>query len=152
MVFPEYTPHCPDGVAERKITVSSGLTDQNGKMCPEALARVMETVTKRQLEKHGWSRIALQEKNTAWVMGWTSIQIKRLPCCGESLLLRTWPGQNKFSMHVQKYAFYTASGEALVSTASLYLLMDRESRKMISAGTELKSPAVKIPGESAAPK
>lgn len=152
MDFPEYTPRCPEGVAELKITVSPGLADQEGKMRPEALAHAMETITEQQLEKHGWGRTALQKKNMVWVVGWTSIQIKRLPHCGESLLLRTWPGRDKFSMRVRKYAFYTAAGEALVSTASLFLLMDRKSRKMISSATNVNLPAVVIPGESDVPK
>lgn len=111
--FPAFTAHCPEGVLEMKLTVARCHTDSSGRMPPHVLAKVMEDAVKRQMEACGWGRETMETKNVALVVGWTSIQIKRLPRLGESLLARIWPGRKKCSMHVRKYAFFTDAGEAL---------------------------------------
>ena len=93
MRFPAFTAHCPEGVLEMKLTVARCHTDSSGRMPPHVLAKVMEDAVKRQMEACGWGRETMETKNVALVVGWTSIQIKRLPCLGESLLARIWPGR-----------------------------------------------------------
>jgi len=115
------------------------------------LAKVMEDAVKQQMEACGWGRETVEKTGIAWVVGWTSIQIKRLPHAGDKLLVRIWPGQKKFSMHVRKYGFFTDAGEALVSAAVLFLPMDRKSRKLALAAEALTMPQVVIPGEADVP-
>lgn len=151
MRFPVFTAHCPQGVLEMKFTVERCYTDPSGRLPPHMLARAMETAAKRHMETCGWGRTTSEEKNIVWVVGWTSIQIKRLPHAGEKLLVRIWPGKKKFSMHVRKYGFYTDTGEALVSAAVLFLPIDRKSRKLTLAAEGLTLPEVLIPGEADIP-
>lgn len=151
MRFPAFTAHCPQGMLEMKFTVARCYTDPSGRMPSHLLAKVMEAAAKRQMETCGWDRETVEKKNIAWVVGWTSIQIKRLPHAGEKLLVRIWPGKKKFSMHVRKYAFYTDAGEALVSAAVLFLPMDRKSRKLSLTAETLTLPEVIIPGEADVP-
>ena len=148
--FPAYTAHCPKGVLEMKLTIARCHTDSSGRMPPHVLAKVMEDAVKRQMEACGWGRETMVTKNVALVVGWTSIQIKRLPRLGESLLARIWPGRKKCSMHVRKYAFFTDVGEALVSAAVLFLPMDRTSRKLTVAEIPVL-PEVVISGEADVP-
>lgn len=148
--FPAFTARCPEGALEIQFTVAHGYTDPSGRMPPHMLAKVMEVAAKRQMELCGWDRETVEKKGIAWVVGWTSIQIRRLPREGENLLVRIWPGRKKCSMHVRKYAFFTDSGEALVSAAVLFLPMDRTSRKLAMAET-LTLPEVVVPGEADAP-
>lgn len=148
--FPAFTAHCPEGVLEMKLTVARCHTDSSGRMPPHVLAKVMEDAVKRQMEACGWGRETMETKNVALVVGWTSIQIKRLPRLGESLLARIWPGRKKCSMHVRKYAFFTDAGEALVSAAVLFLPMDRTSRKLTAAEIPTLTEVV-IPGEADVP-
>lgn len=148
--FPIFTARCPKGVLEMKLTVSHRCTDSSERMPPHVLAKVMEAAVKQQMEAYGWSRETVEKKNVALVVGWTSIQIKRLPCLGESLLVRIWPGRKKCSMDVRKYAFFTDAGETLVSAAVLFLPMDRTSRKLTVA--EIPAlPEVVIPDEADVP-
>ena len=151
MEFPEYTPVCPEGVTELVLTVTPEQTDGGGVMRLDALAHAMELATREQFRQAGWTQRAFDDQNLVWVISWTAIQIKRLPREEESLLLRVWPGRKKLSMHVRKYALYTASGEPLAGTASFFLLMDRAKRTLApqSAGPDL--PPVALPGEAENP-
>lgn len=151
MRFPAFTAHCPQGVLELKFTIAPCHTDPFVRVPPHMLAKAMETAVKEQMEACGWGRKTLAEKNIAWVVGWTSIQIKRLPHAGENLLVRIWPGRKKLSMHVRKYAFFTDAGETIASAAVLFLPMDRTSRKLTMAAEALALPEVVISGEADIP-
>lgn len=148
--FPAFTAHCPEGVLEMKLTVAHCHTDSSGRMPPHVLAKVMEDAVKRQMEACGWGRETMETKNVALVVGWTSIQIRRLPHVGENLLVRVWPSRKKSAMYVHKYAFFTDAGEALASAAVLSLPMDRTSRKLTPA-EGLTLPEIVIPGEADVP-
>lgn len=151
MRFPVFTVPCPEGVLELKFTVTRCHTNPFGRMPPHMLAKVMEDAAKQQMEACGWGRETVEKTNVTWVVGWTSIQIKRLPHAGENLLVRIWLGRKKLSMHVRKYAFFTETGEALASAAVLFLPMDRTSRKLTLAAETLTTPEVVIPGEADTP-
>lgn len=112
----------------------------------------MEAVFREQMEACGWGRETVERTNVTWVVGWTSILIRRPPRAGEKLMVRIWPGRKKLAMHVRKYAFFSENGEALVSAAVLLLAMDRRSRKLTMAAERLHLPEVVIPGEAAVPE
>ena len=150
--MPAFTPACPAGMLERELTVSPEQTDEAGRMRCEALAASMQQITEKHLHSFGWDRETLRDRNKIWVIGWSSIEILLLPRSGEALRLRVWPGEKKSGMHMRRYAFYTASGSPLVSAASIFLLMDADSRTLASGGDDLDIPAVSLPGEPAAPK
>lgn len=152
MQFPAFTAHCCEGVLEIKFAVDRCHTDPFGRMPPQAVAQVMEAAVKQQMEGCGWGRETVEQKNLVWVVGWTSIQIKRLPHLGETLLVRIWPGRKKHSMHVRKFAFFTDAGEPLVSAAVLFLMMDRKTRKLALSAAEPVLMEVVIPGEADIPK
>lgn len=151
MGFPAFTACCPEGVLEMKFTAARCDMDPFGRMPPYMLAKVMETAMKQQMEMCGWGREMVEKTGVTWVVGWTSLQIRRLPHGGENLLVRIWPGRKKFSMHVRKYAFFTEAGEPLVSAAVLFLPMDRRSRKLTLTADIPELPEVMLPGEANIP-
>ncbi len=56
-------------------------------------------------------------------------------------------------MHSRKYAFYTDDGELLLETASLFALMDRETRQAAVEPESMKNAiTVTVPNEPKAPK
>ena len=152
MEFPAFAPRCPEGALEIELTVAPCQTDPSGRMTPQAVAGVMEAVFREQMEACGWGRETVERTNVTWVVGWTSILIRRPPRAGEKLMVRIWPGRKKLAMHVRKYAFFSENGEALVSAAVLLLAMDRRSRKLTMAAERLHLPEVVSPGEAAVPE
>ena len=152
--FPEFTEICPEGVHEKIIQVTESMSDSAGYMHPAELARQMQTITEEHFDHYAGMTIhMLQEAGLSWVISWTQMHIVRLPEQGETIRLRIWVGKKKAVLHTRKYAFYTMTGEPLVTTASLFLLMDRESRRVAAdpEGMREIQPVV-IPGEPNAPK
>lgn len=144
MSFPEYTAVCPAGVYQKKIT----MTGLSGRIRPGDLAREMEKITEEHLGILGLSRDRLKAEGKIWVIAWTQIHISRLPEAGEQVLLRIWPGRMKTMMQVRKYAFYAADGEVLACAASMFVLMDANTRSFAAPSEILKYlPVVEIPGE-----
>ncbi len=153
-MFPQYTENCPDGVFEMHFTVQKEQTDDMGRICPGDLARQMQRLTEAHFDHYLDSSMQeLTASGLSWVIAWSENQIKRLPMEGEEICMRVWAGKPKSVMHVRKYAFYTKQGEALVTTASLFLLMDQKTRKA-AASPEFfrKIPVTVLPEEPAVPK
>ena len=149
MTFPQYTDVCPEGVFEKKFKMSALC----GKVRPGDLAREMEKITEEHLGVYGMSRGELKAENKIWVIGWTAIHINRLPEQGEQVILRIWPGKMKAVMHTRRYAFYSFDGEPLACAASLFLLMDSETRGVAEPTEKLQAvPVVVIPDEPKLPK
>lgn len=152
--FPIFTKECPEGVYEKIIEVTDQETDRAGYMHPAELARQMQTITEEHFNAcSGMTIDLLNQSGLSWIIAWTQMQVERLPKQGETIRLRIWPGKKKAVMHCRKYAFYTYDGEPLVTTASLFLLMDRKTRSAVGdpEGMIDLKPVV-IQGEPKAPK
>lgn len=154
MTFPKYTESMPSGMYEKIITVTQEQADSSGRMRIGDLARQMQVITEQHLRQAaGMGADDLNTEGKSWVVAWTNIQIERLAKEGEAIRMRIWPGKKKNIMYVRKYAFYTMDGEPLMTTASLFLLMDQKTRAMADAPEQLKEPEpVAIEGEPANPK
>lgn len=144
MSFPEYTAACPAGAYQKKFP----MTGLSGQVRPGDLAREMEKITEEHLGILGLSRDKLKAEGKIWVIAWTQIHISRLPEFGEQVILRIWPGRMKAMMQVRNYAFYTADGDPLACAASIFVMMDANTRSLASPSEILKYlPVVEIPGE-----
>lgn len=153
MIFPEYTHDCPQGAYELESIISENQADQFGRMRIGDLARQMQILTEAHFDQNaGLSIDALTAQGKSWIVSWTDILIRRLPRVGEKVRMRIWPGKNKAMMYSRKYAFY-ASGEPLMATASLFLLMDQTTRTVAQPPEELKAlEPLEISGEPKHPK
>jgi len=148
MTFPEYTAACPVGAFQKEFA----MTGLSGEVRPGDLAREMEKITEEHLGILGMSRDRLKAEGKIWVIAWTQIHISRLPKLGEQVILRIWPSRMKALMQVRKYAFYTADGEALACAASIFVMMDANTRSFAAPSEILKYlPVVEIPGEPELP-
>ncbi|MBQ7448129.1 MAG: hypothetical protein IJV59_09340 [Eubacterium sp.] len=152
--FPEVTPVCPEGVYEKIIAVTEKEVDRAGYMHPAELARQIQIITEEHFDAcSGMTIEQLNQAGLSWIIAWTQMQVERLPKKGETLRLRIWPSKKKAVMHARKYAFYTYDGEPLVTTASLFLIMDQKTRTAAGDPEGLidLTPVV-IPGEPKPPK
>ena len=122
---------CPDGVYQYKMEITSGDVDANGNVTPGALARMMQDATEAHMKEAGLGYQTLREKGLLWFIVWTSVWIERLPKQGESCVICTWPGEVKLGMYSRRYVFFTALGEELLTTSSLFMMIDEKTRKMV---------------------
>ncbi|MCR5666193.1 MAG: hypothetical protein K6G01_05135 [Eubacterium sp.] len=154
MKFPVFTKECPNGALEIMITITDEMTDRNGRMRISDMARQMQLITQRHLESCvGITAEELLAMGKSWVISWTDIQIARLPLKDEKVILRIWPKKNKVTLYVRKYAMYSLQGDPIMTTASLFLLMDQSTRKVGLEPEQMKMPEpVLIENEPDVPK
>lgn len=121
-------------------------------MQPGDLAREVEKITAEHLKLWNLGREKFEKEKKLWVIAWTAYWIKQLPACGDTIVLRVWPGKRKNAMYPRKYAFYTQEGYPLVCASSLFVLMDRETRKLTAPISGLDAiPEIALQGEPGLP-
>ena len=153
MEFPQFITPCPEGVMELTYTVEASQTDAYGRMRTSDLARQMEKITEMHLSSFGIDYLSLREEGKAWVISWTSSYINKLPAEGDNVILRMWPSKNKAVMYNRNYGFYTEQGEPLACAASLFVMMDLNTRSVAMPSSKVKAiPVISIPGEAKPPK
>ena len=96
------------------------------------LFELMQDIAEQQNELLGLGRAAAQELGLFWVLVRQRAEISRMPERGERITLETWPGRTRHMLFPRYYRMLDASEAVLLSAASVWTLVDRESRKMVS--------------------
>ena len=139
MGVPLFTTECPQGVYQIAFEITEDMINETGRMSIGALARQMQHITESHFNQEaGLTGEALLAKGLSWVISWTNIELLRLPEKGEQVILGIWPGKNKVNLYSRIYAMYTADGEPLMATSSLFLLMDQNTRTVAAQPEEMK--------------
>ena len=140
-------------VCEKDYVIEESQVDAAGNVTCGTLARFMQDMTTVHMNRDGISVESLMEKNLLWVIVCTQINISRMPKAGETVEQYSWAGAEKFGMHSRRFAFFAKDGEELLNAASLFLLVDKESRALSEPTKEtLSLPIVVIDGEPKLPK
>ncbi len=117
------------------------------------IARLFQRITENAMDKLGTGYYQLKEKELIWVICFSDIRIKRMPAEGETIEIYSWPGKDRFGMYSRKYAMYTGDGESLITCASLFSIVDQNTRKMIASGDAgFSFPVVEFADEPPLPK
>lgn len=140
-------------VCEKDYVIEESMTDAAGLVTCSTLARFMQDMTTVHMNQAGISVESLMAENLLWVIVCTQINISRLPKAGETVEQYSWAGAEKFGMHSRRFAFFTEDGEELLNAASLFLLVNKETRALSEPTKEtLALPIVEIEGEPKLPK
>lgn len=140
-------------VCEKDYVIEDSQVDAAGLVTCGTLARFMQDMTTVHMNQAGISVESLMEKNLLWVIVCTQINISRLPKLGETVEQYSWAGAEKFGMHSRRFAFFTKEGEELLNAASLFLLVDKDTRALSEPIEETRAlPIVVVDGEPKLPK
>ena len=140
-------------VCEKDYLIEENMVDKAGKVTCSTLARFMQDMTTVHMNQAGISVESLMAENLLWVIVCTQINISRMPKAGETVEQYSWAGAEKFGMHSRRFAFFTKDGEELLNAASLFLLVNKETRVLSEPTKEtLALPIVEIEGEPKLPK
>lgn len=140
-------------VCEKDYLIEESMVDKAGKVTCSTLARFMQDMTTVHMNQAGISVESLMAENLLWVIVCTQINISRLPEAGEIVEQYSWAGAEKFGMHSRRFVFFTKDGEELLNAASLFLLVNKETRALSEPTKEtLALPIVEVEGEPKLPK
>lgn len=116
------------------------------------IARILQSVTEKAMDELGIGYYFLKAKNLIWVICFLDISIKRMSEEGEVMEIYSWPGKNRFGMYSRRYAMFSAEGECLITSTSLFSTVDKNTRKLISsAEVSIQFPVIEFTGEPALP-
>ena len=96
------------------------------------LLRIMQDIAGDDADRRGSGMDTLLEKNCTWVLVKLRIDIKRMPQPGEEIEISTWPGKSRLAIYPRCYEIRDAAGEVIVSGLSTWVIMDMDSRSLIS--------------------
>lgn len=80
----------------------------------------------------------LQAAGVSWVLIRLKLEIDRLPRLGEEMRIESWPSGSERTFVYRDYRVYDAFGERLASATSTWLVLDLQTRRMISLPANLQ--------------
>ena len=108
--------------------------DFQGAWRPSAILETMQEAAGMHSEILGCGREPLLKQNAVWVLTRSEVQMDRYPGVGETVCVETFPMPNRRCFFPRYYLFKTDKGEVLGKAATLWVLLDPVSRKMLPPG------------------
>lgn len=118
------------GVYEKQFCVLSSDCDMWRRMRLSALFRYLQDAAGAHAEELGGGHARTLDRGFLWVLARIRLEAARLPAYDETVTLRTWPGPMAHAVYPRHYVIEDAGGGVLLRAASMWLLMDAESRRM----------------------
>ena len=101
-----------------------------------ALFRLLQDVAGEQCVPLHLAGPDLEKMGLMWVIIKYRVQAARWPRPGERLTARTWPGRARHGLMPRFYTIRDAAGETVLAASSIWAVVDRRTRAMVS-GEEL---------------
>ena len=118
---------------EIEQTITPDEADFTGKWRPGDIFRAMQWAAEIHANELGWGYAVLKEKNIAWVLTRTQLQMEVYPKVWDSVTVATWTGVVKHSVFPRYFEFRAADGSVLGKAVTLWVLLDLNERSMVSA-------------------
>jgi len=104
--------------------------DFRGTWRPSAIFEAMQEASGAHSHLLGCGRDALMEKGYVWVLSRMEVQMNKYPCAGDRITVETFPMNNRRWFFPRYFIFKNEQSYVLGCAASLWVLLDLETRKM----------------------
>lgn len=131
-----------DGIFSKEFTVRTTEVDRFDRLKWTLLLEYLQEAAGDHCALLGTDRQALARKGLFWAVLRHKVQITRLPRAGENITVETWPMPTTRTAYPRAAWAYDREGKELFRSASIWVLMDPESRAMILP----KNSGVEVPG------
>lgn len=112
--------------------------DATGKLKPGALVNYLQDCSTFQSEDAGLTIEYFRDKKQAWVLNYWQIDIEKMPCLGDSIVIGTIPYELRGFLGFRNfYIKDKATGKMLVKANSVWTLIDIEKVKPVRAGEDM---------------
>lgn len=118
---------------EIKHMITPDEADFAGKWRPGDVFRAMQRSAEIHANELGWGYSVLKEKNIAWVLTRTQLQMDAYPNVWDEITIATWTGLIKHSVFPRYFEFRAADGTVLGKAVTLWVLLELSERCMVSA-------------------
>lgn len=102
------------------------------KLRPSVLLRFLQEASIAHTEALGAGRAKTLDRGFLWVILNQHIEIRRMPIYDDHITVESWPGPTQHVLFPRHYRILSsATGEAMVSGAANWIIIDAKNRKMI---------------------
>ncbi len=119
-------------ILSKTVFIRSEHVDVRRLLRPSALFLMLQEIALDHSALLGLGTDATLHQNLLWVVTRYHVAIERLPQYEETVVLETWPGETRRVLFPRHFRMKTQDGEPLLRVSSLWVLIDGETRKMIS--------------------
>ncbi|MEN0046287.1 MAG: acyl-ACP thioesterase domain-containing protein [Bacteroidota bacterium] len=126
-------------------TIKAYDIDAHKRATPLALIRAMHEAAMQNVIRLGISVWDLEPQNLAWVLMSKYVQFERLPILGEKIQILTQPSGFEKVFTYRDYKVLDEAGNTLLYSASTWLLMNTQSRRMTRIPENIRSFEKDIP-------
>lgn len=116
---------------QMRITVDTAAVDCFGRLKPSQILYYMQTAAEGHCRLLGLDWDTLAKRGLFWAVTRHLVRIARLPRIGETLTVETWPGQTGRVAYPRSCICLDAAGQVCWQSASLWVLMDAQTRAMV---------------------
>lgn len=118
-------------ILEQKIQILSSHTDMFNRLRSSVLARLLQDAAIVHAEELGVGRHVGLARDALWVITRLAVEVERLPMWGETITLRTWPGETRHGLFPRYFEILSENGDTLLKASTIWLLMHAEDRRML---------------------
>ncbi|MEL6942473.1 MAG: acyl-ACP thioesterase domain-containing protein, partial [Bacteroidota bacterium] len=126
-------------------TIKAYDIDAHKRATPLALIRAMHEAAMQNVIRLGISVWDLEPQNLAWVLMSKYVQFERLPNLGEKIKILTQPSGFEKVFTYRDYKVLDEEGNTLLYSASTWLLMNTQSRRMTRIPENIRALEKEIP-------
>jgi acyl-ACP thioesterase len=122
---------------ERRFRIHTYEADTSGRMSPPALFNYLQDIASAHADALSWGKEELMKKNQFWVLSRMVAEMKRIPCGGSEIVIRTWPRGVEGIFALRDFDIRDSSGELIGGASSAWLVLDAETRRPVRPGSLL---------------
>ena len=97
-----------------------------------AILEAMQETASEHCRRLGIGRDETDALGVAWVLSRTRVEFSRLPRLGETVSVETWPTARRHLFYPRMNLFRDGAGEAIGRAASLWVLIDIGTRRIVN--------------------
>lgn len=116
---------------QEELLLKTSDCDFTGHWRPSDILVTMQEIAGMHSELLGCGRYALIEKNAAWVLSRSQIQMERYPGVGERVTVETIPMPNRRCFFPRYFTFRDEQEKVVGKAATLWVLLDIHTRHML---------------------
>ena len=119
---------------QEEFLVRTSDCDFMGTLRPSAVMQIMQELAGTHSELLGCGRNALIQNNIVWILTRCEIHMDKYPKIGDRITAETFPTANRRWFFPRYYVFRDEDGNTIGCAATLWALLDIESRRMLPPG------------------
>ena len=121
-------------IYREQFTIGDIHLDRFDRVKPSVLLYFAQEVAVKHCTALSFGYEAMQGRHLFWAISRQKMQITRLPKAGETITVETWPMPTTKVAYPRSTVGYDENGKELFRAISLWVLMDTDTRNMITPG------------------